>query len=88
MANFQVGDIDGDGQVNQSDLALLKSLLADSGLVDKLSDEDKARLDINGDGRVSYEDVMQLCQRMIAQEGDAGRQLADKFAALRSRARS
>lgn len=86
--DLKLGDIDGDGKLDKNDLALLKQMLADHDLLDKLSPEDQARLDVNHDGKVTYDDVVALCEMVIADDRNSARNLAAKFDALRNKARS
>jgi len=85
MTDSRVGDIDNDGKVEQSDLALLKRVLGDQGLLQQLGPEEIARLDVNGDGKLSYEDIIKLCQVMLADDKGVSKAVADKFAALRNK---
>ncbi len=88
MADFRPGDIDGDGKVDHSDLLILKHILQNKAygddILDMLSPQERARLDINQDGEVSYEDVVRL-MKMIASNDEKNKALADKFNALRAR---
>lgn len=86
------GDIDGDGCADKNDLALLREILSDSGysdsLLEKLSPEDKARLDVNKDGVINHADVMKLCEIMMGSDREAATAVADKFQALRGKSRN
>jgi biopolymer transport protein ExbD len=86
-----MGDIDGDGKVDASDLALLKQVLQEQGLshdlLESLPPEDRARLDVNHDGKIDYEDVVRLSQALLQESGGNAQAMADKFMALRNKAR-
>jgi len=84
------GDIDGDGKLDRSDLDLLREVLEESGhgatLLEKLSPEERERLDVNQDGRIDRMDLVRLCEIMMA-DVSAVNQLTDRFAALREKHR-
>ncbi len=56
----QFGDLDGDGKVDKKDLELLKNLVKNKALFEQLPEEDKKRLDMNNDGTLDYEDVIEM----------------------------
>ena len=81
------GDIDGDGRIDRSDLDLLRQILNDSGhgaaLLERLSPEERARLDVNGDGVINQADVLKLCEILMNDDPKSAETLAHKFKALR-----
>lgn len=56
------GDIDGDGDIDASDLTLLARIVAK---IDSLNDSVKAASDVNGDGEINAEDLTMLA-RIVA----------------------
>jgi hypothetical protein len=85
------GDIDGDGDVDGQDLSLLRKLhqghLSMDELWNDLTPEERARLDTNGDGILSYDDVVALSMKVLNTTPSDAKLLADKLDALRSRIR-
>ncbi|HEY9688275.1 MAG TPA: dockerin type I repeat-containing protein [Coleofasciculaceae cyanobacterium] len=83
------GDIDGDGRTDRSDLALLKQVLDESGhgstLLNKLSPEDRARLDVNRDGVITEADVAKLCEILMGDDQASATALAERFKTLRGK---
>jgi hypothetical protein len=68
----KTGDFNDDGVLDSLDLALLKSIVAEykqfgesSPIIRSLSAEQLARLDVNGDGKIDYDDVVALCKRLV-----------------------
>lgn len=88
MSDFIHGDVDGDGKVDHSDLLILKHILQNKSYGDDilatLSPEERARLDINQDGEVTYDDVVRL-MKIIASNDEKNHALKAKFDALRQR---
>lgn len=69
---MKTGDFNDDGVLDSMDLALLKSVVAEykqfgesSPLIRSLVPEQLARLDVNGDGKINYDDVVALCKRLV-----------------------
>ena len=92
MSDMTHGDIDGDGQINAGDMALLRQVLQQSGhdpsLLDQLSAEDKARLDVNRDGLINQDDIQYLCEIMLKSDQQSAKTLADRFKAMRDSRKS
>lgn len=86
------GDLNQDGKLDSTDLQLLRNLLEQNeampGLFEQLPPSLMARLDVNGDGQIDYNDVIELCQTILKQEGTIPRDITDKFTSLRNRIRS
>ena len=87
------GDINNDGKVDAEDLKLLREIIAtlknSPGLIDQLPPEEKALLDVDGDGEINYDDVTALCDKVLKNpttERETASLLNEKFAALRARA--
>lgn len=56
-----VGDVNGDGQVDEKDAMAIMDHLAGTA---KLDEDALRRADVNGDGEVSYLDAMQITDDM------------------------
>jgi hypothetical protein len=86
------GDLNQDGKLDSTDLQLLRNLLEQNeampGLFDQLPPALMARLDVNGDGQIDYNDVIELCQTILKQESSLPQDVTDKFASLRNKVRS
>lgn len=87
-----MADFNKDGKVDSADLALLRNIIAQAGhspdLLDRLPAEDRALLDVNHDGDINYDDVVALCQSMLQTSKEDAQSMADKFQALRSKAKN
>jgi len=85
------GDFNKDGKVDSSDLALLRNLITQAGhspnMLDRLPPEDRALLDVNQDGEINYDDVVALCQSLLKTSKEDAQEMADKFQAMRRRAK-
>ena len=75
LGHYKKGDINGDGEVNQEDIKLLKEYL--EGKKD-LSEEELKRADMDNDGKVDSQDLRQLLYRF-----DERRNTQDKVTQLR-----
>ncbi len=82
------GDITGDGKLDRSDLDLLRQLVAHHELVDQLSPEQRALLDVNHDGSIDEKDIEALCQ-LLMKSSSSGKQspenAQDRLHALRQK---
>ncbi len=91
MANLN-GDINGDGVLDHVDLDLLKQVVqefktfgAESSFIHNLSEQQLNALDVNKDGKIDYDDVVLLCQKLIHQPQMTTENSQDRFALLRQR---
>lgn len=89
-----LGDINRDGQVDAEDLQLLKTLLEDlrkhdysHSIIGQMTPEQRALLDINGDGNFSYDDVIALCKLVVKETESHPGPLSQKLSALQDRIR-
>ncbi len=60
------GDLDGDGKVDQNDLAILRNLVQNKALFNQLSPDEKKRLDLNNDGSLNYDDIIEMIKAIKA----------------------
>jgi Ca2+-binding EF-hand superfamily protein len=89
------GDLNNDGKRDAADLNLLREVIADfkkfgsgSPLIRSLTPEQLAQFDVNGDGKLNYEDVIELCKHLVDTPTQDETHLADKFAQLREKFRN
>lgn len=80
------GDINRDGKIDHQDLELLRTLVRNASLFENLSSEQKALLDLNHDGVLNYDDVIQLIELIQSEaeqdsssQGQALRQSVDSL---------
>ncbi len=68
---FRLGDVNGDGQLDQDDMDLLTTLSADNYmsefLLERLSIEELSSCDINQDGLINHADLAVLCNHVLSQ---------------------
>lgn len=83
--HFILGDITGDGKVDDEDIQILR-LLSEGGhtaetLLEHMTDEQLAACDITGDGMITKEDLIQLVTKLVFSSGKKN----DKLSNLRDR---
>ena len=82
------GDLDHNGTLDQQDLAFLRQLICDNPeILNQLSDQEKACLDINHDGQINYDDIVALCGKIIQKDEKLPLHTSDKLEHLRSKLR-
>ncbi|MCB1554387.1 MAG: diguanylate cyclase [Xanthomonadales bacterium] len=68
---FTLGDINGDGQIDQDDIELLRHLVEDTPigqfLRERMGAEELMACDLNGDGSVDQGDLALLCNKLITE---------------------
>lgn len=71
MLRVVIGDINGDGHIDQDDLEILQMITSEGYLgeflLDRLSMEELAACDVNGDGTINHADLVLLCNAILAQ---------------------
>lgn len=87
VIKFVVGDITGDGKVDQDDINILR-LLTQGGttaeaLFSQLSPEQIAACDISGDGYINREDLIEMCKSVINKAPE--KTFNDKLSGLRNK---
>lgn len=69
--SFTLGDINGDGQIDQDDIELLRHLVEDTPigqfLRERMVAEELLACDVNGDGSVDQGDLALLCNKLITE---------------------
>lgn len=65
--NAVFGDVNGDGKLTQEDVDLIKNYDAGTG---SLTDDEKKRADVNGDGDVDAGDSVMISQLLLKETGD------------------
>jgi hypothetical protein len=72
VIKFVVGDVTGDGVVDQEDIDILRMLCKGGSTAEKLfsslTPEQLAACDITGDGFINAEDLISLCKKMADQD--------------------
>jgi diguanylate cyclase (GGDEF)-like protein len=70
VIRFMLGDINGDGQLDQDDVEILTALSGDSYmcefLMSRMTDEELAACDINSDGLINHADLAVLCNQVLS----------------------
>lgn len=84
-----LGDITGDGKIDDEDIKILQ-ILSQGGstakaLLDSLGPEKLAACDINADGHINREDLLELCKSVVNQLHKPA--IEDKLAKLRNKLR-
>lgn len=68
---FTLGDINGDGQIDQDDIELLRHLVEDTAigqfLRERMATDELLACDLNGDGSVDQGDLALLCNKLITE---------------------
>lgn len=87
VIKFVLGDVTGDGVVDDVDIEILR-MLCNSGdtaeaLFRSLSPEQLAACDITGDGFVNREDLLALCKNIV--DKSPGKDFEDKLSKLRKK---
>lgn len=82
---FVLGDITGDGKVDDEDIKILR-LLSEGGhtaetLLENMTEEQLAACDITGDGLISKDDLVQLLTKLVFSSGNQN----DRINKLRDR---
>ena len=82
-----LGDITGDGKIDDEDIKILQILSQDGPtaktLLNSLSPEQLAACDINADGHINREDLLELCKSVINELHKPN--IEDKLAKLRKK---
>lgn len=90
--SFHSGDINQDGHVDRSDLALLQQVLNECGLghefILNLPEEELKRLDVNQDGTVNQADIERICLLMMTDNTEKAKEMAEKFRRLKAKTRA
>ena len=84
------GDLNQDGQLTRADLDILRQLVqqaAHNNLLDTLSPEQKALLDISHDGQIDKDDIEALCKQLLNTASPDSQKLSEQFTRLREKAR-
>lgn len=70
VIRFMLGDINGDGHLDQDDVEILTALSGDSYmcefLMSRMTEEELASCDINGDGLINHADLAVLCNQVLS----------------------
>lgn len=87
VIKFVLGDITGDGVVDDVDIEILRMLCEGgetaSTLFNNLTPEQLAACDVTGDGFVNREDLLALCKNIV--EKQPGKGFEDKLSKLRKK---
>ncbi|MGD9581201.1 MAG: dockerin type I repeat-containing protein [Vampirovibrionia bacterium] len=89
IIKFILGDVTGDGKIDDEDIAILK-LLANGGttaeaIFEKLSPEQLAACDITRDGYINRSDLLELCKSIVNKNPD--KKIENKLTDLRNKVR-
>lgn len=87
VIKFLVGDVTGDGKIDDDDIEILRALCAGGTtaeiLFEHLTPEQLAACDVTGDGYINREDLMMLCKAIV--DKTPGKKIEEKLSNLRKR---
>lgn len=85
VIKFVVGDVTGDGKIDDDDIEILK-ILCEGGptaeaIFSKLTPEQLSACDTTGDGYINREDLLELCKKIVMKSDS--KEIDDKLSDLR-----